>query len=86
MSLQILNDQLRFAMANEIAHAAACIDALKSIHAPAVRDNATIHSAKLHDIVALLAGSRCVEIYALGEIAEHLASGAAIMPPDPLLL
>lgn len=73
MSLQILNDQLRFAMANEIADAAACIDALKGIHAPAIRDDATIHAAKLHDIVALLAGSRCVEIYALDEPVEDKA-------------
>jgi hypothetical protein len=75
-----LTDQQRFDMASDIANAASCMDALKNIHAPAkraeLRAEAAAHVERLHDIAALLAGSRSSEIYALpddGELTQESA-------------
>lgn len=69
MSLAPLNDQVRFAMASELADAAACMDSMAGHPSvpPDLSMEAKVHANKLHDHAALLAGSRCAEIYALDD-------------------
>ena len=70
MRTQPLTDQQRFDMATDIANAASCLNALKNIHTRVILDEAAAHVKRLHDIAALLAGSRSSEIYALPDDGE----------------
>lgn len=64
MKLEPLTEQMRFAMASELRNTIGALDWLKNSGTPEQRFEATAMLNKLHDHVAILAGSRCTELYA----------------------